>query len=34
MRAVLLYHADAEVDRALAVTTAVALAALAIFTLC
>jgi hypothetical protein len=29
----LLYHADAEVDRALAVATAVGLGALAIFTL-
>jgi hypothetical protein len=31
--AVLLYHADAEVDRALAIATAIALAALAVFTL-
>jgi drug/metabolite transporter (DMT)-like permease len=33
MRAVFLYHADAELDRALAIATAVALAALAVFTL-
>ncbi len=31
--AVFLYHADAEVDRALAIATAVALASLALFTL-